>query len=182
MLGYLPQQLIGYFGRVVLGLGLALIGAGLGVILGRMGILLFGVTSWLGWLAMLVGGIGVGAGLGAFTAWLWLKGMGGVFSLTLAVAATGAGIGGAWYAFVYGTGVEPKCCASPDMGPTAYSVIGAVLAANGAALIWGAGGQTLVRRLRRRRLAAEPPMLEPGTRDDTLSGSACQGSAYPGSS
>ena len=100
----LRQYLAGYLGRTALGLGLALVAAGLGVILARMGLLLFGVTSWVGWLAMLLGGIGLGAGLGSATAWLWLKGMGNRFSSFLALVAVTAGMGGAWLAFRYGTG------------------------------------------------------------------------------
>ena len=109
----LPQYLAGYAGRTLLGLGFALVLGGLGVMLGRMGLLLFGVTSWFGWLSMLVGGIGIGAGLGAVIAWLWVKGTGPTFSVILGIIAVAAGIVGAWYGFVYGTGVEPECCASP---------------------------------------------------------------------
>ncbi len=146
----LRQYLAGYVGRTALGVGLALIAAGLGVVLARMGLLLFGVTSWVGWLAMLLGGIGLGAGLGSFTAWLWLKGMGAAFSSSLGLVAVTAGVGGAWIAFRYGTGVEPECCASPTMGPLAYAVIGAVILSNLATLVCGAGGQTIARILRRR--------------------------------
>ena len=151
------QYVTGYAGRTVLGVGLALVLAGLGVILGRMGLLLFGVTSWFGWLAMLVGGIGVGAGLGAVTAWLWLKGTGSVFSFFLGLIAVAAGIGGGWYGFVYGTGVEPECCASPDMGPMAYAVVGAVLASNAVALVFGVLGQAAIRSFRRKRSLLTSP-------------------------
>jgi len=99
---------------------------------------------------MLLGGIGLGAGLGSATAWLWLKGMGNVFYSFLALLAVTAGVGGAWFAFRYGTGVEPECCASPTMGPLAYAVIGAVVLANLATLVCGVTGQTVARMLRRR--------------------------------
>ena len=157
----MPQYLAGYAGRTLLGVGFALVLAGLGVMLGRMGLLLFGVTSWFGWLSMLVGGIGIGAGLGAVTAWLWLKGTGPTFSVFLGVIAVAAGIGGAWYGFVYGTGVEPECCASPDMGPLAYSVLGSILGANAATLVVGISGQATLRTLRRKRspLSSTTPLI-----------------------
>ena len=157
----LRQYLAGYLGRTALGLGLALVAAGLGVILARMGLLLFGVTSWVGWLAMLLGGIGLGAGLGSVTAWLWLKGMGNRFSSFLALVAVTAGMGGAWLAFRYGTGVEPECCASPAMGPLAYAVIGAVILANLAILVCGVTGQTMARTLRRRNQASRQNPMSP---------------------
>ena len=147
----LSEYAAGYAGRAVLGLGFALICAAVGVILGRMGLLLFGVTSWFGWLSFLLGGIGVGAGLGSVMAWLWLKGLGAGFSIFLALAAVAAGVGGAWLAFRYGTGVEPECCASPDLGPIAYSILGAVLFANATALVCGSVAQTATRLLRHRR-------------------------------
>lgn len=147
----MPQYLAGYAGRTALGIGFALVLGAVGVVLGRMGVLMFGVTSWFGWLALLVGGIGVGAGLGSATAWLWLKGMGAVFTVILVPTAVIAGICGAWYAFLYGTGVEPECCASPDMGPIAYSILGAVLVSNIVTLLLGVAGQMTVRILRRKR-------------------------------
>lgn len=147
----MPEYLVGYAGRTALGIGFALVLAGVGLILGRMGLLLFGVTSWFGWLALLLGGIGVGAGLGSVAAWLWLKGMGHLFSGFLALVAVAAGCCGAWLAFRYGAGVEPECCASPDLGPIAYAILGAVLFANAATVLCGIAGQTVSRSLRHRR-------------------------------
>ncbi len=156
----LAGYIAAYLGRTALGIGLAVVAAGLGVILARMGLLLFGVTSWVGWLAMLLGGIGLGAGLGSATAWLWLKGMGSVFSSFLALLAVTAGVAGAWVAFRYGTGVEPECCASPTIGPLTYAVIGAVIFSNAAALICGVVGQMTFRHLRRRsKLSPENPLI-----------------------
>lgn len=122
----------------------------------------------MGWLAMLLGGIGLGAGLGSVTAWLWLKGMGSAFSSFLALVAVAAGVGGAWLAFRYGTGVEPECCASPTMGPLSYAVIGAVIVANLATLVCGVTGQTVARALRRRNQLSpsSPVILQP---EETLS-------------
>jgi hypothetical protein len=109
---------------------------------------------------MLLGGIGLGAGLGSVTAWLWLKGMGKVFYSFLILVAMTAGVSGAWFAFRYGTGVEPECCASPTMGPLAYAIIGAVILANLATLASGVTGGTVARMLRRRNQGpADIPMI-----------------------
>ncbi len=143
-------SLLSYGGRLALGVGMALVMAALGVILARMGLLLFGLTSWLAWLTLLIAGAGVGAGLGSAGAWLGLKGAGLRFAAALATLALAAGIGGSWFAYQFGAGVEPACCASPDMGPIAYAVLGATVAANLAALIAGAGGQSILRAWRRR--------------------------------
>ncbi len=117
---------------------------------------------------MLLGGIGLGAGLGSVTAWLWLKGMGNAFSSFLALVAIAAGVGGAWLAFRYGTGVEPECCASPTMGPLAYAIIGSVILANLAVLVCGVTGQTMARSLRRRsQLSPGSPIIHQA--EETLS-------------
>ena len=45
----------------------------------------------------------------------------------------------------------------PDMGPLAYSVIGAVLGANAATLVIGVSGQAAIRALRRKRNPLRSP-------------------------
>ena len=130
-------------------MGLALVLATVGVILARMGLLLFGLTSWSAWLTMLVVGAGVGAGLGSVAAWLWLKGLGVKFTLVLTGIALAAGVAGAWYAYQYGAGVEPECCASADMGPIAYTILGATLGASLAAALVGIAGRSVLRAWRR---------------------------------
>ena len=143
------NSLAGYIGRGLLGLGLALVLATVGVILARMGLLLFGLTSWSAWLTILVVGAGLGAGLGSAAAWLWLKGLGVKFTLALAGLALAAGVAGAWYAYHYGAGVEPECCASPTMGPIAYTILGATLGASLAATLAGITGRSILLAWRR---------------------------------
>ena len=140
---------IGYISRAALGIGLALVFAAVGVVLARMGLLLFGFTSWAAWLSMLIGGAGCGAGIGSLLAWLWLKSTGSVFTALLALVAIGAGIAGGWFGYSYGAGVETECCASPDIGPIAYTVLGAVIGANLAAVPYSVIGQLVIRALRR---------------------------------
>lgn len=145
----MPGPLLGYIGRAALGVGLALVLAAVGVVLARMSLLLFGFTSWAAWLTLLVSGAGGGAGAGSLLAWLWLKGFGPGSTAMLAVLAIGAGLAGGWFGFSYGAGVEPECCASPTLGPIAYTVLGAVVGANLAAALYGVIGPTVMRGLRR---------------------------------
>ena len=152
------QNLVGYVIRAALGTGMAVVMAAVGVVLARMGLLLFGLTSWNAWLAMLVVGAGVGAGLGSGTAWLWLKGMGSASTACLFILALAAGVCVSWLAYQYGAGVKPECCASPEMGPIAYAIVGAVLASSGTALVSGVVGQNIGRALRSRQGAARVPI------------------------
>ncbi len=145
----MPGALLGYVGRAVLGIGLALVLGVVGVALARMGLLLFGFTSWSAWITLLVLGAGGGAGIGSVAAWLGLKGAGAAFTTALALLAWGAGMAGGWFGFSYGAGVEPECCASPTMGPIAYTVLGAVVGSNLVAILLGVIGQTVLRGLRR---------------------------------
>lgn len=154
----LAQDIIGYAVRAALGIGLAVVMAALGVMLARMGLLLFGMTSWNAWLAMLITGAGVGAGLGSGTAWLWLKGMGSSSTALLFILALAAGVCGSWLAYQYGAGVKPECCASPEMGPIAYAILGAVLASSGASLLCGVMGQGISRALRSRQGTTRVPI------------------------
>ncbi len=152
------QNIVGYVIRAALGTGMAVVLAAVGVVLARMGLLLFGLTSWNAWLAMLVVGAGVGAGLGSGTAWLWLKGMGSASTACLFILALAAGVCGSWLAYQYGAGVKPECCASPEMGPIAYAIVGAVLASSGTALVCGVVGQNIGRALRSRQGATPVPV------------------------
>ncbi len=150
----LPRHLLGYLLRAGLGIGLALVLAATGAVLARMGLLVFGLTSWTSWIIMLVTGAGLGAGLGSGVAWLWLKGIGQGATAAIFVGTLAAGVAGSWLAYGYGAGVEPECCASPQMGPIAYAVIGAVTGANLAAAVAGVTGQSLYFLLRNRRHAS----------------------------
>ena len=153
----MPNTLLGYLGRALLAGGLALVLAVLGVALARLGLVLFGWASWAAWVASFTAGAGVGAGLGSLLAWLWLKGVGAGFTVSLAVAAVAAGLAGGWVGYQYGLGVETECCARPTMGPVACTVLGAVIGSNLAALLLGSLGPAVLRYQRRGRIPAGPP-------------------------
>ena len=143
------SPVIGYAGRVALGLGMALVFAAVGVVLARMSLVLFGLTSWSAWFTLFVSGAGLGAGIGSLLAWMWLKSVGSGFTAILFLVVVVAGVAGGLGGYHYGAGLEPECCASPEMGPIAYTVLGAVAVSNVTALLFGVIGQTVLRGMRR---------------------------------
>ena len=128
--------LIGFAARAGLGLGLALIFSTVAIVVAWLTYLFFGLTSWGAWFAMFVlsGGIGAAAGSAVIVGGTGPSGriLGFAVLLLLMVAA---GVAGALGGFSFGDGREVACCARPDMGPLAYSVIGATLAAGGAGVL-----------------------------------------------
>ncbi len=130
--------LSGFAIRAALGVGLALFFSAMAIFAARMVYVAFGLTSWDAWFAMFVVGSGIGAAVGGAVNLIdtgtsgRLKVFVAFFLLTVA-----AGIGGAWGGFSFGDGREVECCARPDMGPMAYSVLGATVGASGAGLLLG---------------------------------------------
>jgi len=129
---------IGVGARAVLGVGIALVFSTAAVVLARLVYLFFGLTAWNTWLAMLV----VSGGIGAAAGGVVILGNAGpssrtfkFFALVLLMAV--AGIVGALGGFSFGDGRQVQCCARPDMGPAAYSIIGATLGVAGAGVFLG---------------------------------------------
>ena len=146
----LTYPIVGYLGRVVLGLGMAVVLASMGVVLARGGLLLFGLTSWLSWLTLLIAGAGVGAGLGSGAAWLSLRGLGHRFTLALTATALIAGWLGGWFAYYYGADLVLDCCRILRMGAVGHTILGATVAANLAATLIGGAGRGWVWARRQR--------------------------------
>ena len=124
--------------RAVLGIGIALVFSTAAVVLARLIYLFFGLTAWNTWLAMLV----VSGGIGAAAGGMVILGNAGPSSRTfkfpaLVLLMAVAGIAGALGGFSFGDGRQVQCCARPDMGPAAYSTIGATLGVAGAGVFWG---------------------------------------------
>ncbi len=95
----------------------------------------------------------VGAGIGSFGAWLRIDLAPRASVLAaMAMALILAGIGGAWGGFQFGGTREVACCVGPAIGPITYTVLGATIAANAAALtmvlIHGIGHRRDWRRFR----------------------------------
>ncbi len=95
----------------------------------------WGAVSHTTLLLLFMTGAGVGAGIGSYAAWLRID-MAPRASVLAAMALVIIlmGIGGAWGGFQFGGTREVACCVGPTIGPITYTVIGATIAANVAAL------------------------------------------------
>ena len=153
------HPVIGYLGRAALGLGLAFVLAIMGEAFSFMTVVFFGLSSWTAWFTLSVAGAGLGAGLGGWLAWLWQKGAGAAFTALLLLLALAAGIIGAWGGYYYGASQVPECCASPDMGPVSYTVLGAMVGSNLAVLLTAA--LRLLLRASSGRADSVSPLLRP---------------------
>ena len=122
--------ILGYSGRTLLGFALAILLGALGVGIGRGVMLFFGLISVEAMFFLLMAGAGIGAGVGSLMAWLWLKHSGRVFAVTLLLLGILAGAIGGWGGYSYGAGYDWGCCARPDMGSEAFTILGATAGAN----------------------------------------------------
>ena len=92
-------------------------------------------------------GAGIGAGLGAFFAWLRLdRNPLPITSVTLLLALL-LGIAGGWAGYQYGANavLELECCAEPETAPFTYTAFGAMLAANAVVAFLGIGREIMPR-------------------------------------
>ena len=128
-------------GPFLVPIGRTAIGVILGVVLSMIGIgiawslfIFFGLQSLNWWLGSLFIGAGLGAGTGGFSAWLHLDQENGRVLALTAVIIVGAGIGGAWGGYQYGSVQEVECCAMPTVSPIYYTALGATVVANAAGL------------------------------------------------
>ena len=122
-------------GRTVLGVLLAatLSVIGIGIAWGMF--VFWGAVSHTTLLLLFMTGAGVGAGIGSFAAWLRIDlAPRASASAAMALVIILMGIGGAWGGFQFGGTREVACCVGPTIGPITYTVIGATIAANVAAL------------------------------------------------
>ena len=129
--------LSGFAVRAVLGVGLALFFSATAVVAARLIYLFFGLTSWDAWFAMFLAGSGVGAAAGCLVNLVGTGPSGRILLVTFFLLTVAAGIGGAWAGFSFGSGREVACCARADLGPLAYSILGATVVASAAAILLG---------------------------------------------
>ena len=125
-------------GRTVLGVLLATALSMVGIGIAWAVFVFSGAVSLVTLLSLFMSGAGVGAGLGAFLAWLRIDGIPPwPMLLAAALALVLAGIGGAWGGFQFGSGQEVACCVGPAITPITYTALGATAATNTAALAIG---------------------------------------------
>jgi len=90
----------------------------------------FGGRSVGTWLSCLFFGAGLGAGIGAFSAWLHLDRESSLVLGLTALVVIGAGVAGAWGGYQYGSAQEVECCAMPTVSPVYYTALGSAVVAN----------------------------------------------------
>jgi len=107
----------------------------LGVGIGWGSFVFFGAKSGDTLLLLFIGGAAVGTTIGVFLAWMNLDGNSAVRILTTGALLLLVAVGGSWGGYQYGSVQDVPCCASADVTPITYIVMGAVLAASVVALI-----------------------------------------------
>ena len=140
-------------GPYLVPVGRTIIGALLGVVLSFIGIgiawalfIFFGFKSIDVWLGSMFFGAGIGAGAGAFVAWLHLDRENNLVLALTAAVVVGAGVLGAWGGFEYGSTVEIECCAMPTKSPIYYAALGSAVVANAAGLVFATARAFITRK------------------------------------
>ena len=143
-------------GRILLGLGLGFVlsMACLGI---AWGLFIFsGASSRNTLLIMSVAGAGLGAGIGAYVAWIKLDRSSWAFFAIAVLMAVAGGVLGGLAGYQYGANREIECCAEPQTAPFTYTAFGATLLAN-AAMYLALAGSGVVRMLHIGRQRSMPP-------------------------
>ena len=129
--------------RLLLGFGLAIFLSM--VCLGiTWGLFIFaGASSRNTLLIMSMAGAGLGAGIGAYVAWLKLDRSSWSFVSVAILLAVVGGVLGGMAGYQYGANREIECCAEPQTAPFTYTAIGATILANVAVYLALAGSAAL---------------------------------------
>ena len=115
----------------------------LGVGIGWGSFVFFGARSGDTLLLLFIGGAAVGTTLGVFLAWMNLDGNSAVRVIVTGALLMLGAVAGSWGGYRFGSIQEASCCASPDVTPITYIVMGAVLATSIVALILNVGRRAL---------------------------------------
>ena len=148
---------IGIFAaRILLGLGLAVVLSM--VCLGiAWGLFIFsGASSRNTLLIMSMAGAGLGAGVGAYVAWIKLDRSSWSFVAIAILIAVVGGVVGGMGGYQYGANRGIECCAEPQTAPFTYTAFGATLLAN-VAMYLALAGSVALRMLRPARHRSTPP-------------------------
>ncbi len=107
----------------------------LGVGIGWGSFVFFGARSGDTLLLFFIGGASVGAAGGVFLAWLNLDGNSALRLIVTGSLLLLAAAGGSWGGYQFGSVQDVPCCATADVTPITYIVIGAIVATSVAALL-----------------------------------------------
>ena len=117
--------------------------AGMGMLLGRVFHDFYGFTTWSPLYWSLMVGVGIGAGMGGYVAWLAMSEgrKPNIILMFMLVAVVGMGLVGAMVGFEFAKTLERCVGWCPALArPMAYSILWATVASNAAALILNIAG------------------------------------------
>ena len=142
--------------RLLLGYGLAIFLSMVCLGIG-WGLFIFsGASSRNTLLIMSMVGAGLGAGFGAYLAWLKLDRSSWSFVSVAILLAVVGGVLGGMAGYQYGANREIECCAEPQTAPFTYTAIGAAILAN-VAMYLALAGSAALRALRTNSRRSMPP-------------------------
>ena len=95
----------------------------------------FGARSGDTLLLLFIAGAALGTTIGVFLAWMNLDGNSAVRVIATSALFLLVAVGGSWGGYQYGSVQDVPCCATADVTPITYIVMGAVLATSVVALI-----------------------------------------------
>lgn len=106
-----------------------------GVGIGWVSFVFFGARSGDTLLLLFIAGAALGTTIGVFLAWMNLDGNSAVRVIATSALFLLVAVGGSWGGYQYGSVQDVPCCATADVTPITYIVMGAVLATSVVALI-----------------------------------------------
>jgi hypothetical protein len=106
-----------------------------GVGIGWGSFVFFGARSGDTLLLFFIVGAAVGTTIGVYLAWMNLDGNSAVRVIATSALFLLVAVGGSWGGYRFGSIQEVPCCASADVTPITYIVMGSVLATSVVALI-----------------------------------------------
>jgi len=107
----------------------------LGVGIGWISFVFFGARSGDTLLLLFIGGSSVGVAGGVSLGWLNLDGNSGIRLVAMGSLLLLTAAGGSWGGYQFGSVQDVPCCATADVTPITYIVIGAILATSVVALV-----------------------------------------------
>jgi len=129
------RPLIGLTVRTLMGVLIGGTFGFLGVGIGWGSFVFFGARSGDTLLLFFIGGASVGAAGGVLLAWLNLDGNSALRLVVMGTLLLLAAAGGSWGGYQFGSVQDVPCCATADVTPITYIVMGAIGASSVVALI-----------------------------------------------
>jgi hypothetical protein len=129
------RPLVGLTARTIMGVLFGGTFGFLGVGIGWISFVFFGARSGDTLLLLFIGGSSVGVAGGVSLGWLNLDGNSGIRLVAMGSLLLLAAAGGSWGGYQFGSVQDVPCCATADVTPITYIVIGAILATSVVALI-----------------------------------------------